>query len=269
MEPINRSTPNCTCHLPASQFAMQASQTQLAAISSSRSIDLDLMTEEGDKVTLSFDAKGSALYAASGAVRASGDGVSVQWSELNAAAFERDLSLTVEGDLNRQERREIRKVLRTIHKMMNQFVKGKLDPMMSKAKKLEDLETIDNVTLSMSYERQVVIAQQSSASVAYDQFGQAAEAAAPRIESDAHPLSADAHALANDMANVIESMQAPRERLMEMTEHLFKAHRRRARRMHAMGGKVMDYIRDLFKAAVEGKHASQPAETVLTTDEDD
>jgi hypothetical protein len=162
---------------------------------------------------------------------------------VRAGAVEREIQLTVEGELNRQERREIRKVLKTINKMMAQFVQGKLVPMMNKAKKLGGLETIDSLELSMSYERQVLVAQQNQVSVAYDQYGQSASA--PTVDEKPAPLqfAVEARSLARDMAKEVKTAAVPGERFLAMAKNLFKAHHRRARRLHPMGGRAMDHIR--------------------------
>jgi hypothetical protein len=156
METINAwvgsctSRGSCTGRDAVAQGSVQAIQTQLAAISSSRSTGLDLVSGEGDKVTLSIDAQAFALVASSDEVELDEDGIAAQWLALRAGAVERVIQLTVEGKLNRQERREIPKILKTINKMMAQSVQGRLVPMMNKAKKLGGLETIDSLDLSMS-----------------------------------------------------------------------------------------------------------------------
>jgi hypothetical protein len=269
METINSFTPSCTCKDPATQFSAQANRTQLTAMTSSRSIDLDLVTEDGDKVTLSIDAKASALYMSSGEVQVDEDGLLAQWSELGVGQFERETVLTVEGDLNRKERREIRKVIKTIDKMMKNFVDGKLDPMMAKAQKLGRLETIDSLQLSMAYERQVVVAQQSQASATYNQFGQSPSVPALEKESPSLQLASEARSLARDMAREVAAAPDCREPILEMTEQLFTAHRRRARRAGPMGGRIMDHIRDLFKAAVDDDTMPWLSETVRAVAGDD
>lgn len=264
MESINTCTSPCAGRDAIPQRSVQASRTQLAAISSSRSIDLDLVTEEGDNVTLSIDAKAFAMVTSYGEEGVDEDEAAARWSVVRAGAVEREIQLTVEGDLNRQERREIRKVLKTINKMMAQFVRGKLAPMMNNAKKLGGLETIDSLELSMAYERQVLVAQQNQVSVAYDQYGQSASA--PAVEEKPSPLqfAVEARSLARDMAKEVETAAVPGERFLEMAEDLFKAYRRRARRMHSMGGRAMDHIRELFKAALAHQSAAESTETVLT-----
>lgn len=172
METVNNPVASYNPQEPNLSRSIQAFRTQLAAASSSRSLDLDLVTEEGDKVTLSIDTQDSAIYAARGEVGMDAESLYAQWGEFSGGQFEREVSLTVEGDLNKQERREIRKVIRTIIRMMHNFVQGKLNPMMAKAQKLQGLETIGSLEVEMSYERQVLVAQQTQAAVTYDPSGE-------------------------------------------------------------------------------------------------
>jgi hypothetical protein len=253
MQTTDCTTPSCTGQNTAAQLSVQATSTQLAVASDSRSLDLDLVTEEGDTVTLSLDARASAIYAAFGDIEMDGDGLSAQWTEMRAGQFERELSLTVEGDLNRQELREIRRVIKTITEMMNQFVQGNLNSMAAGAGKLEGLETIDSLEVSMSYERQVAVIEQEQSGVSYDRTGQAvAETATDTTAARSVRLVADARSLAEKMAREVTASTAPTGRIMESAERMFRAHRRRAGRMGAMGGRIMDHIRDRFKAAVYG-----------------
>jgi hypothetical protein len=76
-----------------------------------------------------MDAQASALYAAHGEVGMVDESLNAQWSEFSAGQFERRMTFSVEGDLNKQECCEIRKVMNTINRMMHQFVQGKLNPM--------------------------------------------------------------------------------------------------------------------------------------------
>ncbi len=176
METINSTATPTPCYPrePTVRRAVQASQAQLAAISNSQSLDLELLTKEGDKVTLSINARISALYAALGPVRTDEDDERcAQRGELSAGLYEREVSLTVEGDLNIAERGEIRKVIKAINKMMKNFVAGKLEPVMAKAGRLQGLHTIDNLEVSMAFERWFVVGRQALAAVSYGRSGEA------------------------------------------------------------------------------------------------
>lgn len=228
----------------------QASQTQLAAVNNSQSLDLELTTRQGDKVTLSIDAQATALYGAFGQAAFDGDGaLSAQWGEFSAAQYNRQVSFTVEGDLNAAERREIRKVLKTISKMMEKFVEGKLNPMMARAGKLQGLKTVDTLQVSMAYERTVMTAQQTQEAVSYDQYGAAAPATPSRTPESELPLQSESESLAREMAQHVASAQAPADKLAALADTLLKAYRDQAGRPNSMAGRIMEHIRTLFNTA--------------------
>ena len=253
MEPINTTTISAPYYPqePTVQCSAQVSQFQMAAASDSQWLDMSLITKEGDKVTLSIDAKASALYAAFGQAKASdADEGSARWAELSIGLYEREVTMTVEGDLNRAERREIRKVLKTINKMMKNFIQDKLGPMMAKAGKLQGLHTIDSLQVSMAYERQVVVAQETQAAISYDRYGEASRGPAVSTNGIELPLKAESESLATNMAQAVTSADAPPDPLREMADELLKAYRDQAARWNPLGGHIMDRIRNLFNAAV-------------------
>jgi hypothetical protein len=231
--------------------SQQISQLQLAAVNSSQSIDLALTTKEGDKVTLSIDAQASALYAAFGeAESGDGDGYNARFGELSIEEADREVTLTVQGDLNKDERREIRKVIKTIDKMMREFVEGDLGALMGKADKLQGLRTVDNLELSMAYERQEVVAQQRQALVAYDQSGAAVPDQAAAGQSSDGSLKDRCESLASRMAQEVSAAKAPADFIRRLMAGMFKSHRRQAVRHHPLGGRIMDHLQHLFQAAV-------------------
>ena len=255
MEPITHSTNPCTCQAPYARQPFNASETQLAAVSSSQSLDLDIVTQEGDKVTLSIDAKMSALYASHGHVDADDGGMLVQWDEFGAGQLEREISLSVEGDLNTRERREIRKVIKTINRMMHNFVHGKLKPMMAQADKLEGLQTIDALDVNMSYERQVVVARQHQMATGYDRQGAIKDVAADKAHAlEAAPsrglLDVESTNVAKAMAGEAASARAPLANVLEAVNRLFRVYRDMVQQWNSLGGNVMDHARDVFEAAM-------------------
>lgn len=251
------------------ESSLKASQTQLAAVTSSRSLDMSLVTEEGDKVTFSMDAQTSAIYAAYGEVGMDDESLNAQWGAFSAGQFEREMTFTVEGDLNKQERREIRKVMKTINRMMKNFVQGKLNPMMARAQKLQGLETIDSLEVGMSYERQVIVAQQTQAAVSYSRTGEVTPVMTSPAAVVERPIKGDAEAVADDMAKEVVHSQAPTDPLRALADQLLKAYRDQAAKWNPTGGRVMDHIREMFEAAVDasGKTASMDHQTALSDDE--
>jgi hypothetical protein len=251
MEFVNSALTNNYLMESAVNRTLDASRTQMAAITSTRSLDMSLVTDEGDKVTFSMDAQASAIYAAHSQAAMDDESLYAQWGEFSAGRFDRWMTLSVEGDLNKQERREIRKVMKTINRMMKQFVQGKLHPMMAKAEKLQGLESIDSLEVDMSYERQMIVAQQTRAAVSYDRSGQMAPMMRAPSAVAVFAIKNEASALAEDLAKEVVRGQAPTDRLKELADRLLKAYRDREAAWNPTGGHVLDHTRELFDAAVD------------------
>lgn len=230
---------------------LQESRLQLSAFTAGQWLDLSLMTKEGDKVTLSADAKASALHTDFEAAQAGdGNGVSAQWAEMNIEQVERDITMSVEGDLNPAERREIRHILQTICKMMNDFVQGKLAPLTAKAAGLKGLDTIESLQVSMAFEQQVVVAQQSRTALAYDRSGEVSRALEPTSDGIDPSFETESESLAANMARMVAEFHGPPDPLRQMADELLKACRNQIGGRHPFGGRVLDHIRNLFHNAL-------------------
>lgn len=245
------------CFQPAyTPSAVSASQTQLATVSFSRSLDLNLVTEEGDKVTLSMDVQASALYLDSTFVSTADDGdYRYSRSELAAGSSQYDVSLTIEGDLNEEEQREIRKVIKTLSKMMDQLAVGNVQPDVATANKLAGLDTIAGLDAHLSYERQVVVARQTEATAVYDRTGELTNTTS---ETKGHqfprlPEKARADEMANEMARHFRKAKAPWAHKMKAVERLFETRRKSAavetNENNAMN--IFDYLRERMHDALE------------------
>jgi hypothetical protein len=72
----------------------------------------------------------------------------------------REYSILVEGDLNKTELRDIRKAIRTIEKIMRDFLSGDIDHAVGKAMKISRLESISTLEASLQFERSLSVDQQ-------------------------------------------------------------------------------------------------------------
>jgi hypothetical protein len=108
----------------------------------SRASDIVIQTQEGDRVTLSsstYEAGGYRAYEAfamgkNAAVRQYGESV---WFESR-----RGLSLSVTGDLNEEELKDIHKILQTLDKMMNALANGDLEGALAGSAKFTGIDSI-------------------------------------------------------------------------------------------------------------------------------
>ena len=241
MEAVNSRA--ATCYQPNTDDrlkALQASRTDLAIVTRTQQMDLAMVTAEGDKVTLSLDARAAGLYASFEDVRTDGSGsAAFRKSELTLGLYQRDMSFTVEGDLSAAELKDINKVLKTLDKMMNRFVNGKLRSMAAQTHKLQGLDTIANLDVQISLESRTLTATQRQAAVSYDRLSMPSSptAAPPPIAA-----AAAADRVADAMAEEIRSAPAPAQRTMQFVDQLIDDYRRRMEDLDRFGRQIMDRI---------------------------
>lgn len=245
MDAINSPT-TAPIYQPDNEYGLrtlQASKADLAVVTLTKQMDIDLVTAEGDKVTLSVDSRSAGLYAAFEDVQTDDSGAAAyEKSELTMGLYQREMSLTVEGDLNAAERRDIKKVLKTLDNMMNKFVSGKLMPMAAQARKLQGLNTIADLDVQMSFESQTLIAKQSRSAATYDRLGQPSALQAEPPESGITIPAAEADTVADAMAEAIQSTPTPAYRMMQSVNRLLNDYRRQMEDLNPIGRQVMDRI---------------------------
>jgi hypothetical protein len=221
----------------------QASRADLAVVSLTRQMDIELVTAEGDKVTLSVDSRAAGLHAAFEDIRTDGSGaMAYNKSELTMGLYQREMSLTVEGDLSAAERRDINKVLKTLDKMMNRFVNGKLRPAAAQARKLQGLNTIADLTVHISTESRTLTATRSQATATYDRLGMPSAPQAEIPESSISIPAAEADSVADAMAEEIQSAPTPVRRMMPFVNQLLDDYRRQMADLNRFGTQIMDRI---------------------------
>jgi hypothetical protein len=139
--PLSGQTPNAVYD----QFE-RSSNLQLAAASSEHSADIVIATAEEDTVRLSMDAKVQAVALTYHDKTSIPSGDSDTRGRLMGIDIDHHLELSIEGDLNDKERKEIKQVLKAIFKMVTNFLSGKSGQEVERAGAFDDLETIANVS---------------------------------------------------------------------------------------------------------------------------
>ena len=157
------STCSCTSQ-PAIQANPEAyqniqsySQINHLAIAGEQHTDISIMTEEGDKVTLSSDAYIDASLTTYNSMAQTNSSYVDSKGMLFSFNASRQISVGVEGDLNDKEKKEIKEVIKTIFKMIRGFLSGKTGDMAKTARKLTDLEEISNVKAEFQQSKTVAM----------------------------------------------------------------------------------------------------------------
>ena len=165
------TTPGCWDNAAASR-SYDAVQFSRIAVSSQESKDITIFTDEGDKVTLSYDHQTQASYANLKALSYRGN---FAISEDQAAAKEilakiqgerfqfedsQTLTITVDGDLNEQELADIQKAIKGIDEIMTDLLQGgEVSEAMIEDSDIRDLESIASLEADYRYEKTVQIEQ--------------------------------------------------------------------------------------------------------------
>lgn len=217
--------------------ALQSRKTAVAAISSSQNMEVNLVTAEGDKVTISLDAKAAALYGINESTEMDENHLAYRKTELSVGLYEREMSFTVEGELSSEERRDIRKVLKTLDRMMNHMVNGNLKPMMADAKRLKGLDTIASLEADMSVERQVLVASQTQQTVQTATGDNAAQPAATGSQANTDILDV-VDQTADRMGQVVAEAETPMERMMSFVDQLLSDYRQQMEEFTPAGGET-------------------------------
>jgi hypothetical protein len=100
---------------------LEASITQVAAACREQRLEMELVTAEGDRVTLSLESRSRALAVGYAELQAGSGSISLNQGGLFAGEQERSMNLTVEGDLNEQEKKDLRSVFKALKNMMGHF----------------------------------------------------------------------------------------------------------------------------------------------------
>jgi hypothetical protein len=145
------------------QKLSEYSQFKATAVNREQSADLTIVTKEGDRLTLSADSSFEAAHATYNR-NAEVNGTDLESRvRLRALKVEREISITVEGDLNDEEKKEIKKVLREIFKMMKNVLTGHgAKPAVSDLKNIE-LDTLAAVEAKIEVRKSVLQATHVSA----------------------------------------------------------------------------------------------------------
>jgi len=134
--------------------------------------DITLVTDEGDRVTISSSFQRQAVYStyegiSQYTVSATSENLAMENTELTmfeGETFEyendRNFSISVDGDLNKQELKSIRKAVKTIDKIMTDILYGKNIPEgLAKAIEISNLGSIASLEANYQYDKTVLVEQ--------------------------------------------------------------------------------------------------------------
>jgi len=155
--------------------------------------DIAIVTEEGDRVTISSSFQSQAVYStyegiSQYTVSATSENLAMENTELvmfEGEKFEyenaRNFSISVDGDLNEQELKAIKKAVKIIDKIMTDILNGKnISEALAKAVEISNLSSIASLEANYQYEKTVLVEQTAiQEAVTYSKDGLAENIASP------------------------------------------------------------------------------------------
>ena len=131
------------------------------AVSNDFSGRLSVTTAEGDTITLSADLE-SDFRAVNYKAQTEGDGKTVGVDATYAEySLTHEFGVTIEGDLNEEEVKDLAKLFRNVANVFNQYLSGQNDEELAKAAKLAErfgtLSSLSGLDLSVDVERSVTV----------------------------------------------------------------------------------------------------------------
>lgn len=272
----------CACtSLPSGQTTLEAnnkfynfSQINHASIASEQSTDITIMTEEGDKVTLSSDIQIDASLTTYNSKALTNTTYTESRGKLFSFDANRQINIAVEGDLNDQEKEEIEKVLKAISEMINDFLSGKNDQIVENTGDFADLTTISNVEAEFEIKKSVTLVNHSAAKYAAYSANQEIPEPSKIRSNDSRDGAGSVNRLTDRMLRRVKDSRVRPEKFFEHADRMF-AKRSRAfmkhgpagRRKMALNHKIMtEFFQKLKKlsTAAEGRELQDSGEAGKT-----
>ena len=204
-------------------YGLNAARVKQTAVSAEQNTAITITTEQGDRMTLSVDAGFQSSYTTYSGLAANNNGYAKIEGQHDRIGLSLEQSIRVEGDLNKQELKDIRKVLNRLERIIHKFMDGRLDTVSSKAGKLlENMKTLDSVAARFEF--------QTSASVLDKEFMEATALSRPDVDRRIQPLQLPQgfssefkpiHELTDDMIDVVEASPIQPSKLMQSIHSLF------------------------------------------------
>lgn len=222
----------------------QASQSVRLAAVSEVSRDITLHTKEGDTVTLSMDRKTVAVYGRNArmsigqqyAVSADGEQFEQEHMASETQAWfglesSREITLTVEGDLSREEMRDIRKALRRIDRLIGKSFEPEADGRRGhRPGGLARLDTLSGIEVDVRQSQTIMAAQFTSLSaLTYGADRQTTENPAQPLETKVPAWQA----VADEAAGIVEKTGIDPEHFVDPLRDLFGHWTRKMNRRHS------------------------------------
>ena len=207
-------------------------QTSFLGANSQKSTDIALVTAEGDKITISAKSSLQAEFASYDyRGRLNGGVANLQGQSLQVSA-ENSFSIAVDGDLSKEELKDIQKLVAKIEKLGANFFSRPLENSLAKTLELGNLDSIASFEANLSYSKQLTVAQVAKEEItdvaastpeSVDQFVDGSEASSsPIADGQTGPAVISADSVQNFIKQLLETARDSKVNEGEVAEKLPK-----------------------------------------------
>ncbi len=168
------------------------SKSESLSVDLQRSKNITINTSEGDVVTISSLEEFHTGYYSYQDITSGNGNVSLQESKQFELSVEKSLTLSVEGDLSKQEIKDIKKSLKLVSKILSGYQSGDIKKVLKNVSKIGNLDTIANLEAAIQQVSSVSYEQQSIAKTAYSTAGEIEpDTLAAATDSPSTPVNQD------------------------------------------------------------------------------
>ncbi len=232
----------------ANEKSISSSKSESLKVDLQKSKNITINTSEGDVVTISSLEEFHTGYYSYQDVTSENGNMSFQESRQLEISSEKIFSLSVEGDLSKQEIKEIKKSLKLVSKILSGYESGDIKKVLKNVSKIGNLDTIANLEAaiqqvsSISYEQQSIartdyltsdeIEQDTHVAATHDSptsinqdniipenehYGQKVE----NTEGNSHDIKEGINTVSDKMEDVLKNSNVKPGKLVKSVQNLF------------------------------------------------
>ena len=205
---------------------LQTMQQTALSVRERQDMDLEIVTSEGDVVTLSSEKQSNMDYMSYDQKGAS-KGKSVEMhNKALSIEVSSGFSISVKGDLNEDELKEIQMLIKEVDSVMSSMVSGEMDDAVAKAMKIGGFDTISTFEAELSIQKSTMFQQRSASKM--ENYASRDSIMDSTTDKPKQLLGADASlkSLLDTMMERIEEAKLEAEKLMnplmDSIDQLFK-----------------------------------------------
>jgi len=227
--PVSAGGLNCCPRSAAAQHEGEIARLAYLGIKQEQSTDIEIQTAEGDKVTISSDARTEAALLTYKHLAFNGEGYDAEQLQLVDFQADSSFELSVVGDLNEREKADIEALLQDIGARLKAFLTGGADAAGPTAA-AGRYASLESFTADIEVHRELTYLNAAEARISQvaetgdsPAAGTAPEVAAPQAVAQAVPqVAAEAAPPAQQLAERVQEYR-PSRRMMKHLKKLLKA----------------------------------------------